>query len=117
MLRGRLASANQPEMLTAELYPALLKSALAGQNGTYVNRKRFLGDAPTPSGPTMRRFHVGDIVAFGPGKGRSSPAGPFEVVACLPREDNTLDCYSYRIKSAAEATERVAQETQLTAYN
>ena len=64
----------------------------------------------------MRRFQVGDVVAFRPAKPRSAPSGPFEVVACLPREDSSID-YSYRLKSPAEPTERVAQESQLTSYN
>jgi hypothetical protein len=64
----------------------------------------------------MRRYQVGDLVTFGIGKQRDAAPGPYEVRACLPREDSAPE-YLYRIKSPAETTERVALEHQLSPFN
>jgi hypothetical protein len=64
----------------------------------------------------MRRFQVGDLVSFAAGIRWGAPSGPYEVVACLPRDDNAPE-YRYRIKSVAEPMERVVVESQLTSYS
>jgi hypothetical protein len=43
----------------------------------------------------MRRFQVGDLVSFAAGIRWGAPSGPYEVVACLPRDDNASE-YRYR---------------------
>jgi hypothetical protein len=63
-----------------------------------------------------RRFQIGDTVTFGLGKQRNASPGPYQVVACLLREDSSTE-YAYRIKSPAEPNERVAVESQLTPFN
>jgi hypothetical protein len=65
----------------------------------------------------MRRFRVGDRVAYDPGaRNHIAPDGVYEVVALLPREDN-VDQYLYRIKSIKEATVRVAPESELEPFS
>lgn len=64
----------------------------------------------------MRRFQVGDLVEFSIGTRTGAPSGPYEVTACLPRDDHAPE-YTYRIKSVAEPTERVVPESQLASYS
>jgi hypothetical protein len=57
------------------------------------------------------KFHVGQTVYFNSGPvGRASSSGSYKVIRLLPSEG---DDYQYRIKSAGEAFERVAKESQL----
>jgi hypothetical protein len=64
----------------------------------------------------MRRFRVGDRVAYDPGaRNHFAADGVYEVVGLLPREDN-VDQYLYRIKSIKEATVRVAPESELEPF-
>jgi hypothetical protein len=64
----------------------------------------------------MRRFQVGDMVTYGPGARSGAPSGPFEIKACLPREDHATEQF-YRIKSPSEPTERVVAESLLRSWN
>jgi hypothetical protein len=64
----------------------------------------------------MRQFQVGDLVSYVRWARSGTPAGAFQVVAYVPREDSATG-YHYRIKSAAEPTERVASEDVLEAYS
>ena len=57
------------------------------------------------------RFTVGQTVYFTSGPmGRAGATGSYKVIKLLPSEG---DDYQYRIKSAGEAFERVAKESQL----
>jgi hypothetical protein len=57
------------------------------------------------------KFSVGQTVYFTAGPmGRAGASGVFKIVKLLPSEG---DDYQYRIKSAGEAFERVAKESQL----
>lgn len=57
------------------------------------------------------KFHVGQTVYFtGRSMGRTAATGSFKIVRLLPSDG---DDYQYRIKSAGEAFERVAKESQL----
>jgi hypothetical protein len=57
------------------------------------------------------KFLVGQSVQYTAGAfGRSRAGGSFTVVRLLPSDG---DDYQYRIKSAGEAYERVAKESQL----
>ena len=64
----------------------------------------------------MRRFQVGDLVEFNGGVRMGAPSGPYEVTACLPRDDHAPE-YVYRIKSVAEPMARVVRESQLASYS
>lgn len=58
------------------------------------------------------KFSAGQMVYFHPRHGISASSGTYKIVRPLPIEsDNRL---SYRIKSAAENFERIAEEDQLT---
>ena len=57
------------------------------------------------------KYHVGETVYYtSPSFGRAAASGSYTVVKLLPSEG---DDYQYRIKSAGEAFERVAKESQL----
>ena len=56
------------------------------------------------------KFKIGDIVAINPAISRFVPGGVFEVVKQLPGGGSEPE---YRIKSANEPHERVAQESDL----
>jgi hypothetical protein len=56
------------------------------------------------------KFKVGELVAFNPAVSRFLPGGVYEVIKHLPGDGE----YEYRIKSANEAHERVARESELT---
>ena len=57
------------------------------------------------------KYRVGETVYFNsPSFGRAAASGSYTVVRLLPSEG---DDYLYRIKSAGEAFERVAKESQL----
>jgi hypothetical protein len=57
------------------------------------------------------KFQVGQSVYFTSGTmGRPGASGSYRIVRLLPSEG---DDYQYRIKSAGEAFERVAKESQL----
>lgn len=59
----------------------------------------------------LHKYQVGDAVYFtSPSFGRAAATGSYLVVKLLPSES---DDYQYRIKSAGEAFERVARESQL----
>lgn len=61
--------------------------------------------------PRGHKYRVGDAVYFtSPTFGRAAAAGSYTVVKLLPSDG---DDYQYRIKSAGEAFERVAKESQL----
>lgn len=62
--------------------------------------------------PVMaHKYHVGETVYFtSPSFGRAAASGSYTVVKLLPTEG---DDHQYRIKSAGEAFERVAKESQL----
>ena len=65
-----------------------------------------------PEAPIVRhKYQVGESVYFtSPNFGRAAASGNYIVVKLLPSES---DDYQYRIKSAGEAFERVAKESQL----
>jgi hypothetical protein len=65
----------------------------------------------------MPQFKVGDRVAYAASSRvrQTSPAGAYEVISVMPREDNQ-DEAAYRIRSVVENVERVAQENELTAH-
>jgi hypothetical protein len=57
------------------------------------------------------RFSIGQSVYFTSGPmGRAGASGSYKIVKLLPSDG---DDYQYRIKSAGEAFERVAKESQL----
>ena len=56
------------------------------------------------------KFFVGQTVQYTGSFGSSGVSGSFRIVKLLPFEG---DEYRYRIKSAGEAFERVARESQL----
>jgi hypothetical protein len=62
--------------------------------------------------PVMaHKYQVGETVYFtSPSFGRAAATGSYTVVKLLPTEG---DDHQYRIKSAGEAFERVAKESQL----
>jgi hypothetical protein len=73
--------------------------------------------APAPPTPARdivlktHKFQVGQTVYFTSGTmGRPGASGSYRIVKQLPSEG---DDYQYRIKSAGEAFERVAKESQL----
>jgi hypothetical protein len=75
---------------------------------------RFLGICRANKGSTavMHRFSVGANVYYEPSFGAPAAPGEYKVVRQLPVErDNRL---SYRIKSASESFERIAEEHQLS---
>jgi hypothetical protein len=57
------------------------------------------------------KFHVGESVTVLPTISRNVPGGVYEVTKQLPHNGREFE---YRIKSANEAHERVAQESELT---
>jgi hypothetical protein len=59
----------------------------------------------------MYKFKVGQIVQFNPDGRIIAPRGSYEVTKRLPYNGHE---YEYRIKSAQEAHERIAKESQLT---
>jgi hypothetical protein len=56
------------------------------------------------------KFKVGDVVAFKPGISRDAPIDVYEVVKVLPGNGER----QYRIKSAHEGDQRVAQKSEFT---
>jgi hypothetical protein len=60
----------------------------------------------------VHKFTVGQLVQFQPDRGErlSAPPGLYEVTKQLPHNGSE---YEYRIKSAREAHERTARESQL----
>jgi hypothetical protein len=62
---------------------------------------------PMPS----HKFHVGESVTVLPAISRDVPGGVYEVTKQLPHNGREFE---YRIKSANEAHERVARESELT---
>jgi hypothetical protein len=67
--------------------------------------------AVRPSGPGSHKFHIGQAVYFTAGTmGRPGASGSYQIVKLLPSDG---DEHHYRIKSAGEAFERVAKESQL----
>jgi hypothetical protein len=80
-------------------------------------KKKVAGEkssAPPPAREiTLKthKFNVGQTVYFTSGTmGRPGASGSYRIVKLLPSEG---DDYQYRIKSAGEAFERVAKESQL----
>jgi hypothetical protein len=71
---------------------------------------------PWDAAEVMRRFQVGDLVRYTIGRRIGAPDGPYEVLACLPRDDHAPE-YTYRIKCPGELTERVVSESHLASYN
>jgi len=56
------------------------------------------------------KFKVGDVVTLRPAVSRNVPGGAYEVIRQLPETGGERE---YRIKSANEAHERVARESEL----
>jgi hypothetical protein len=56
------------------------------------------------------KFHVGESVTLRPAISRNVPGGTYEVTKQLPHNGREFE---YRIKSANEEHERVAQESEL----
>jgi hypothetical protein len=56
------------------------------------------------------KFHVGESVTLRPAISRNVPGGVYEVIKQLPHNGHEFE---YRIKSANEEHERVAQESEL----
>jgi hypothetical protein len=79
---------------------------------------KSMGPTPVSVSVPMRdvalkshKFQVGQAVYFTSGTmGRPGASGSYKIVKQLPSEG---DDYQYRIKSAGEAFERVAKESQL----
>jgi hypothetical protein len=60
---------------------------------------------------STRKFKIGEAVHYTSGLyGAGSPRGVYQITQLLPPEG---DDFQYKIKSAAEAHERVAKESQL----
>jgi hypothetical protein len=57
------------------------------------------------------KFHVGESVTVMPAISRNVSGGVYEVTKQLPHNGREFE---YRIKSASEAHERVARESELT---
>lgn len=58
------------------------------------------------------KFHIGQAVDFTPGKGSlQGSLREYKIVRLMPREHGEQQ---YRIKSAAEAFERIARESELS---
>ncbi len=62
---------------------------------------------PMPS----HKFKIGESVMVKPAISRNVPGGVYEVTKQLPHNGREFE---YRIKSASESHERVAQESELT---
>jgi hypothetical protein len=61
----------------------------------------------------MPKFTAGQTVYFeSAGMGRNATKGAYKIIRVLPLENDSE--YRYRVKSNAEAYERVAKESQLT---
>lgn len=79
-------------------------------------KKAPSANAPVPSpvretGPRTHKFHVGQAVYFTAGTmSRPGASGSYKIVKLLPSDGEE---HQYRIKSAGEAFERVAKESQL----
>lgn len=59
----------------------------------------------------VHKFTIGQTVSYTPGMfGRSNGSGTYRIVRLLPYDGSE---FQYRIKSIAEAYERVARESQL----
>ncbi len=58
------------------------------------------------------QFSVGDHVRITSSALTSAPAGPYEIVARMPRE--RAEIVSYRLRSTADNHQRVAGEHSLT---
>jgi hypothetical protein len=56
------------------------------------------------------KFNIGDAVLFNSRVSRTAPWGVYEVVKVLPGNGNP----EYRVKSANEAHQHVARESELT---
>jgi hypothetical protein len=56
------------------------------------------------------KFEVRDMVVLRPAVSRNVPGGLYEVIKVLPNRNGERE---YRIKSANESHERVAQESEL----
>ena len=59
-----------------------------------------------------QKFSIGQQVYFSPGFSGASPSGTFKIISSLPFEND--DRRRYRIKSASEPHERIADEIQLS---
>jgi len=59
-----------------------------------------------------QKFSVGQQVYFTSGFARGSSSGTFKIISVLPVEND--DRRRYRIKSAGEPHERIAEESQLS---
>jgi hypothetical protein len=59
---------------------------------------------------SSHKFKIGDIVTVRPSISRNVPGGVYEVVKQLPGSGEP----EYRIKSANEAHQRVARESELS---
>ena len=57
------------------------------------------------------KFKIGETVTLRPAVSRNAPGGFYEVTKQLPHNGREFE---YRIKSASESHERVAQESELT---
>jgi hypothetical protein len=79
-----------------------------------AKKQSVAAPAPAPTreaGPKAHKFHVGQAVYFTAGTmSRPGASGSYKVVKLLPSDG---DEHQYRIKSAGEAFERVAKESQL----
>ena len=63
----------------------------------------------------LHRYHVGQSVYFTPRFTASSSRGTYKVVRLLPVENDNSN--RYRIKSASEAFDRIADESQLSGHD
>jgi hypothetical protein len=87
-------------------------SAIMKNSAKKAPRQDSAAPAPTrPAAPGSHKFHVGQAVYFTAGTmGRPGASGSYQIVRLLPSDG---DEHHYRIKSAGEAFERVAKESQL----
>jgi len=59
-----------------------------------------------------QKFSIGQQVYYTPGFSSGSSTGTFKIISVLPVEND--DRRRYRIKSAGEPHERIAEESQLS---
>ena len=111
-------SARRPVGKTARVVTGIRGPSIAPKSALKSARKMIR----TPSPPVQplaahdiqimaHKYLVGEMVYYtSPTFGRAAATGSYTVVKLLPSES---DDYQYRIKSAGEAFERVAKESQL----
>jgi hypothetical protein len=62
---------------------------------------------------SVHKFHLGQPVEYWPSRGIYAPRGPYVVTAKLPERDGEFE---YHIRHMSEQHERLARESELTAW-